>query len=85
VTVQRLVLKILGGIIWPAPVGAFGAIAGVVGAADWSAIGSLGMLVCVFYATCAVFVVVILGAIPQGHHRVVHFQSCCTTYGRNTC
>ena len=57
---QRLVVKILGGIMWLAPVGAFGAIAGVVGNAGWSAIASLGMLVGVFYATCAVFVVFIL-------------------------
>ena len=60
---QRLVFKILGGIMWLAPIGAFGAIAGVVGNAGWAAIGSLSMLVGVFYATCAVFVVVILGAI----------------------
>src|SRR6478736_4181028 len=60
---QRLVFKILGGIMWLAPIGAFGAIAGVVGNAGWSAIASLGMLVGVFYATCAVFVVVILGAL----------------------
>jgi len=60
---QRLVFKILGGIMWLAPIGAFGAIAGVVGNAGWSAIASLGMLVGVFYLTCAVFVVVILGAI----------------------
>ena len=36
---QRLVFKILGGIMWLAPIGAFGAIAGVVGNAGWSAIG----------------------------------------------
>ncbi len=60
---QRLVFKILGGIMWLAPIGAFGAIAGVVGNAGWSAIASLGMLVGVFYATCAVFVVVILGSL----------------------
>ena len=60
---QRLVFKILGGIMWLAPIGAFGAIAGVVGNAGWAAIASLGMLVGVFYATCAVFVVVILGAL----------------------
>lgn len=60
---QRLVFKILSGIMWLAPVGAFGAIAGVVGSAGWSAIASLGMLVAVFYATCLVFVVVILGSI----------------------
>ncbi len=60
---QRLVFKILSGIMWLAPIGAFGAIAGVVGGAGWSAIAALGMLVGVFYATCAVFVIVILGAI----------------------
>jgi aerobic C4-dicarboxylate transport protein len=60
---QRLVFKILAGIMWLAPIGAFGAIAGVVGASGWTALASLGMLVGVFYATCAVFVVVILGAI----------------------
>jgi aerobic C4-dicarboxylate transport protein len=60
---QRLVFKILGGIMWLAPIGAFGAIAGVVGNAGWSAIGSLSLLVGVFYATCVVFVVVILGAL----------------------
>ncbi len=60
---QRLVFKILAGIMWLAPIGAFGAIAGVVGNAGWSAIGSLSLFVGVFYATCAVFVIVILGAL----------------------
>ncbi len=60
---QRLVFKILAGIMWLAPIGAFGAIAGVVGNAGWSAIGSLSLFVLVFYATCVAFVVVILGAL----------------------
>ncbi len=60
---QRLVFKILAGIMWLAPIGAFGAIAGVVGNAGWAAIGSLSLFVLVFYATCVVFVVVILGAL----------------------
>ena len=60
---QRLVFKILTGIMWLAPIGAFGAIAGVVGNAGWAAIGALGLFVLVFYATCLVFVVVILGAL----------------------
>jgi len=61
--IQRLVFKILGGIMWLAPIGAFGAIAGVVGNTGWSAIGALGMFVGVFYLTCAVFVLGILGAL----------------------
>ena len=60
---QRLVFKILAGIMWLAPIGAFGAIAGVVGNAGWSAIGALSLFVGVFYATCVAFVVVILGAL----------------------
>ena len=60
---QRLVFKILSGIMWLAPIGAFGAIAGVVGNAGWAAIGSLSMFVLVFYITCVAFIVVILGAI----------------------
>jgi len=60
---QRLVFKILAGIMWLAPIGAFGAIAGVVGNAGWAAIGALGLFVLTFYATCIVFIVVILGAL----------------------
>jgi aerobic C4-dicarboxylate transport protein len=60
---QRLVFKILTGIMWLAPIGAFGAIAGVVGNAGWAAIGALGLFVLVFYATCIVFIVVILGTL----------------------
>jgi aerobic C4-dicarboxylate transport protein len=60
---QRLVFKILAGIMWLAPIGAFGAIAGVVGNAGWAAIGSLSMFVLVFYATCVFFIVVVLGGL----------------------
>jgi aerobic C4-dicarboxylate transport protein len=60
---QKLVFKILAGIMWLAPIGAFGAIAGVVGGAGWSAIGALGVLMIAFYLTCALFVVVLLGAV----------------------
>src|SRR6476646_8490921 len=60
---QRLVFKILAGIMWLAPIGAFGAIAGVVGNAGWAAIGALGLFVLTFYATCLVFIVVILGGL----------------------
>ena len=61
--IQRLVFKILAGIMWLAPIGAFGAIAGVVGNAGWSAIGALSLFVAVFYATCLAFIVVILGGL----------------------
>lgn len=60
---QRLVFKILAGIMWLAPIGAFGAIAGVVGNAGWAAIGALSLFVAVFYATCVAFIVIILGGL----------------------
>ncbi|KAA1426554.1 cation:dicarboxylate symporter family transporter [Nocardioides antri] len=60
---QRLVFRVLAMIMWVAPVGAFGAIAGVVGETGLDALKSLAVLMIGFYATCAVFVFVLLGAI----------------------
>jgi aerobic C4-dicarboxylate transport protein len=61
--VQKLVFRILAMIMWAAPVGAFGAIAAVVGASGWSALRSLVMIMLGFYITCVLFVFVVLGAV----------------------
>ncbi|MEV6121291.1 cation:dicarboxylase symporter family transporter [Streptomyces sp. NPDC052077] len=61
--VQRLVFRVLAMIMWAAPVGAFGAMAAVTGSAGPDALRSLAMLVLVFYLTCALFAVVVLGAL----------------------
>ncbi|MEV8180263.1 cation:dicarboxylase symporter family transporter [Specibacter sp. NPDC078692] len=61
--VQKVVFKLMMMIMWLAPVGAFGAIAAVVGATGWAAIGSMAILMGAFYLTCALFIVVILGSI----------------------
>ncbi|CAM3435586.1 cation:dicarboxylate symporter family transporter [Isoptericola cucumis] len=61
--VQRLVFKILMMIMWAAPVGAFGAIAGVVGETGFRAIAALGTLMLAFYLTCVLFIVVVLGTV----------------------
>lgn len=58
---QRLVFKVLVMVLWTAPIGAFGAIAGVVGNTGWRAVTSLAVLMLGFYLTCAVFVFVVLG------------------------
>jgi aerobic C4-dicarboxylate transport protein len=58
---ERLVFRILSMIMWLAPVGAFGAIAAVVGATGWGALASLAQIMAGFYATCLIFVVVFLG------------------------
>jgi len=58
---QRLVFRILAMIMWVAPIGAFGAIAFVVGSTGWKALAGLAQIMLGFYVTCAIFVFVILG------------------------
>ena len=60
---ERLVFRVLSMIMWLAPIGAFGAMAAVVGATGWSALVSLGQLMLAFYITCLIFIVVVLGLI----------------------
>ncbi|MEU4680216.1 cation:dicarboxylase symporter family transporter [Micromonospora sp. NPDC023737] len=59
---QRLVFKVLTMIMWLAPIGAFGAMAAVVGATGVDALKSLAQIMLGFYATCLIFVLVVLGA-----------------------
>jgi len=61
--IQGVVFRILMMIMWLAPIGAFGAIAAVVGSTGWSAIGAMLLLMGAFYLTCIVFIVVILGTL----------------------
>jgi len=61
--VQKLVFRVLTMILWVAPIGAFGAIAGVVGATGWNAVVQLGTLMLAFYITCFIFVFFFLGLI----------------------
>nr|WP_229791092.1 cation:dicarboxylase symporter family transporter [Zhihengliuella salsuginis] len=61
--VQAVVFRLMMMIMWIAPIGAFGAIAAVVGATGWAAIGSMFILMASFYITCAVFIVVVLGGL----------------------
>ncbi|HEU4811083.1 MAG TPA: cation:dicarboxylase symporter family transporter [Nocardioides sp.] len=61
--IQRLVFRVLAMIMWAAPVGAFGAMAAVVGETGVDALKSLAVLMLGFYATCAVFVFVVLGLV----------------------
>lgn len=61
--VQKLVFRILTMILWLAPIGAFGAIAGVVGKTGFDAVIQLGTLMLAFYITCFIFVFFFLGLI----------------------
>jgi aerobic C4-dicarboxylate transport protein len=60
---QRVVFRVLAMIMWAAPVGAFGAMAAVVGETGVEALKSLAILMIGFYVTCALFVFVLLGLI----------------------
>lgn len=60
---QRLVFRVLAMIMWVAPIGAFGAMAGVVGETGLDALRSLAILMVAFYLTCTIFVFVVLGTI----------------------
>ena len=61
--IQRVVFRVLAMIMWAAPVGAFGAMAAVVGETGVDALKSLAVIMVGFYVTCAIFVFVILGTI----------------------
>jgi aerobic C4-dicarboxylate transport protein len=60
---QKLVFKVLAMILWIAPIGAFGAIANVVGQTGWAAVTQLLTLMLGFYLTCIVFVFGVLGVL----------------------
>ncbi|WP_106124571.1 cation:dicarboxylate symporter family transporter [Pseudosporangium ferrugineum] len=68
--IQRLVFKVLAMIMWLAPIGAFGAIAAVVGATGVDALKSLAQIMLGFYATCAIFVFVVLGVLLWAVARI---------------
>ncbi|QFU91492.1 Aerobic C4-dicarboxylate transport protein [Amycolatopsis sp. YIM 10] len=72
--IQRLVFRILAMIMWAAPVGAFGAIAAVVGETGWDALKSLAVIMLGFYATCLLFVFVVLGSVLWFGARVNLFS-----------
>jgi aerobic C4-dicarboxylate transport protein len=61
--IQKLVFRILAMIMWAAPIGAFGAMAAVVGETGVDALKALAVIMIGFYTTCAIFVFVILGTL----------------------
>ena len=71
---QKLVFKVLVMILWLAPIGAFGAIANVVGQTGWAAVGQLMTLMVGFYLTCAIFVFGVLGALLRAVAGVSIFK-----------
>ncbi|MFD3452979.1 cation:dicarboxylate symporter family transporter [Streptomyces sp. NPDC058691] len=72
--IQKLVFRVLSMIMWAAPVGAFGALAAVVGSAGVDALKALATIMLGFYVTCLIFVVVVLGLILRFVAGVNLFQ-----------
>ena len=72
-------------IMWAAPIGAFGAIAAVVGETGVDALKSLAVLMIAFYVTCALFVFVVLGHAAQAGDRRQHLQRCSATWPASSC
>jgi aerobic C4-dicarboxylate transport protein len=71
---QRLVFKVLAMIMWAAPIGAFGAMAAVVGTAGGAALQALFTVMGAFYVTCLLFVLVVLGLLLRAVTGVSIFR-----------
>jgi aerobic C4-dicarboxylate transport protein len=63
--VSKVVFGIISIIMYVAPLGAFGAMAYTVGAFGASSLASLGKLMGCFYATCLLFIFVVLGIVAR--------------------
>ncbi|MFE2086885.1 cation:dicarboxylate symporter family transporter [Streptomyces sp. NPDC002596] len=61
--IQKLVFRVLSMIMWAAPVGAFGAMAAVIGETGVDALKALATIMLGFYITCILFVVLVLGTL----------------------
>ncbi|MFE9327832.1 cation:dicarboxylate symporter family transporter [Nocardia sp. NPDC052278] len=73
-SLQKLVFRILSMILWLAPIGAFGAIANVVGKTGLDAVKQLALLMVAFYLTCLVFIFGVLGVLLWSVSRVSVFK-----------
>lgn len=60
---QALVFRVLMMVMWLAPLGAFGAIAAVVGASGGKALVGMATMMLGFYVTCILFIVIVLGSL----------------------
>ena len=65
--VSHVLFAIVGYIMRLAPIGAFGAMAFTIGKYGIASLLQLGALMATFYATCLIFVIVVLGAIAAYH------------------
>ncbi|MCR5863765.1 dicarboxylate/amino acid:cation symporter [Aquincola sp. J276] len=64
---SHVLFGIVGMIMKVAPIGAFGAMAFTIGKYGIGSLVSLGQLMATFYATCLIFIFVVLGGIARAH------------------
>jgi aerobic C4-dicarboxylate transport protein len=64
---SQVLFRIVGFVMRLAPIGAFGAMAFTIGKYGIGTLKSLGLLMACFYATCLVFIFVVLGIIARVH------------------
>jgi len=63
--ISGIIFRIVGFIMWAAPIGAFGAIAFTVGRFGAGSLASLGALLLEFYIVCLLFVFIVLGSVAR--------------------
>ena len=64
---SQVLFRIVGFVMRLAPLGAFGAMAFTIGKYGIDSLKSLGLLMACFYATCVVFILMVLGTIARLH------------------
>ena len=64
---SQVLFRIVGMIMYVAPIGAFGAMAFTIGSYGIDKLADLAWLMVCFYATCLLFIFVVLGAITRMH------------------
>ena len=62
---SKVFFRMVGLVMWAAPIGAFGALAFTVGKFGWGSLVQLGALIAEFYAVSLLFVVVVFGLIAR--------------------
>ncbi len=64
-SLSQVLFRIVGFVMWLAPLGAFGAMAFTVGRFGWQSLRPLAAFMGVFYLTCLLFILGVLGAVAR--------------------
>jgi aerobic C4-dicarboxylate transport protein len=64
-TASKIIFRVIRIVMWAAPIGAFGGMAYTTAKFGATSLEALGLLMLTFWATCAIFVFVVLGAVAR--------------------